>query len=132
AERDLKKEVSRIPQDPGVYWIEGGKTMVLKQAESTIHTSKGRSILARLSPVPMVEGKGTLELQGAHSTNLFTDPEQEFYIQLSDPERYGIARLTVKGALRIVTALTFNPITKEATEEPDLVTNLRKQIAEGL
>src|SRR5438067_3848140 len=132
AERDLKREVSRIPQDPGVYWVEGGKTMVLKQAESTVHTSKGRSILARLTPVPMVEGKGTLELQGAHSTNLFTDPEQEFYIQLSEPERYGIARLTVKGPVRIVSTLTFNPMTKEASEEPDMAPILRQQMAEDL
>src|SRR6266702_3899114 len=26
AERDLKKEVTRIPQDPGVYWIDGKET----------------------------------------------------------------------------------------------------------
>jgi hypothetical protein len=132
AERDVKREVSRIPQDPGVYWVEAGKTMVLKQAESTIHTSKGRSILARLTPVPMIEGKGTLELQGAHSANVFADPEQEFYIQLAEPERYGIAKLAVKGNLRIVETLTFNTMTKETTEEPEMMPILRLQMAEDL
>lgn len=132
AERDLKREVSRIPQDPGVYWVEAGKTMVFKQADSSIRTSKGRAILSKLTPIPMLEGKGTLELQGAHSTNIFTDPEQEFYIQLTEPERYGIAKIATKGALRIVETILFNPTTKDATEEPEMVPILRLQLADGL
>src|SRR5690242_15134892 len=44
-EREIKKEVSRIPQDPGVYWLSGNETKVMKVAESTVHTNKGRSIL---------------------------------------------------------------------------------------
>src|SRR5262249_16769013 len=102
AEKDRAKEVSRIPQDAGVYWLAGNEAKVLKQAESTVHSNKGRSVLKRLSPVPLVSGKATLELQGAHSETVFTDPEQEFYIQLSDPERFGIAKLTPKGNVRIV------------------------------
>src|SRR3954452_25215037 len=43
-ERDMEKEVSRIPQDAGVYWVEGKETKVLKQAESTVRTNKGRSV----------------------------------------------------------------------------------------
>src|ERR1700731_3573484 len=31
AERAIAKEVSRIPQDPGVYWLEGNEAHVLKQ-----------------------------------------------------------------------------------------------------
>src|SRR5215471_415921 len=30
AQRDMKKEVSRIPQDPGVYWLDGNQTKVIK------------------------------------------------------------------------------------------------------
>src|SRR5205085_1402153 len=71
AERELEKERTRIPQDPGVYWLEGKQARVLKQAESTVHTNKGRSILKRLAPIPVVSGKGTLELQGASSLNIF-------------------------------------------------------------
>src|SRR3982750_305281 len=55
-ERDMEKEVSRIPQDAGVYWVEGKETKVLKQAESTIHNNKGRSVLKRVSPIPMITG----------------------------------------------------------------------------
>jgi hypothetical protein len=131
-ERDIKKEVSRIPQDPGVYWVVGNETKVLKLAESTVHTNKGRSILKRLSPVPVITGKATLEVPGAHSAAVFTDPEQEFYIQLSEPERFGIAKLTVKGAVRIVENVTTIPVTNEIIEEPEMVPILRQEMDGGL
>jgi hypothetical protein len=132
AARDLEKEVSRIPQDAGVYWLEGKETKVLKQAESTVHSNKGRSVLKKLAPVPLVSGKATLELQGAHSQSVFTDPEQEFYIQLSDTERFGIAKLTVKGSVRVVENITYIPVSNEVEEAPEMVDILRKQMAEGL
>ena len=132
AERDLARETRRIPQDPGVYWLEGNQARVIQVAQSTIHTNKGRSVLKALSPIPMVPGKGTLELSGAHSPNVFTNPEQELYIQLAETERFGIAKLTSKGAVRIVENLTFMPVTKEVVEEPTMVETFQKQLADGL
>ena len=131
-ERDLARETSRIPVDPGVYWLEGNQAKVIKLAQSTIHTNKGRSILKALSPIPVVTGKGTLELTGAHSSNVFTNPEQELYLQLSETERFGIAKLTSKGGVRIVENLTFMPVTKEVIEEPTLVETFQKQLADDL
>jgi hypothetical protein len=131
-EREMKREVSRIPQDPGVYWLEGKETKILKVAESSVHTNKGRSVLAKLAPIPVVSGKGTVELSGTHSANVFTNPEQELFIQLSDTERFGIARLTPKGAVRIVENLTFVPVTKDVVEEPVMVDIFQKQLADGL
>ena len=128
-EREQQKEVERIPQNPGVYWLEGDKTNVIKLAESTVHTNKGRSVLKALSPIPMVPGKATLELAGAHSTNVFTNPEQEFFIQLSETERFGIIRLEPsKGSVRIVEKLTIMPVTKEVIEEPSQVDILTRQL----
>ena len=131
-ERDLARETSRIPQDPGVYWLEGNQARVIKVAQSTIHTDKRRSVLKALSPIPAVSGKGTLELSGAHSPNVFTNPEQEFYIQLAETERFGIAKLTSKGAVRIVENLTYVPVTKEVVEEPTMVETFQTQLADGL
>jgi hypothetical protein len=135
-ERDMATDTSRIPQDPGVYWLEGNQAKVIKIAQSTIHTNKGRSVLKALSPIPVVAGKATLELSGAHSPNVFTNPEQEFYIQLAETERFGIAKLTSKTsnkeAVRIVENLTFMPITKEVVEEPTLVETFQTQLADGL
>jgi hypothetical protein len=133
AEREVKKEASRIPQDPGVYWVDGKETKVLKVGEVAVHSNKGRSILQKLSPIPAITGKATLEMTGAHSTNIFTDPQQEFYIQLSDPEGFGIARLTTKGAVRIVENLTYNPIDKTMVDEDrSMVEILHRQVANDL
>jgi hypothetical protein len=128
AERELEKEKRRIPQDPGVYWMLGTEVQVMKLAESTVHTNKGRAILKRLSPVPMVSGKATLELQGAHSLNVFSDPEQEFYIQLTEAERFGIAKVTSKGPVRIVANLTTVPVVNETEEELVMTDILKKEL----
>lgn len=130
ARREVEKEVHRIPQDAGVYWLDGDKTRVMTAAEASVKTNKGRSILKAISPVPMVSGKGTLEIPDAHSKNVFTNPDQEFYIQLSQLERFGIARLKPKGAVRIVENLTFLPVVKETEEEVDLVPTFEKQLTD--
>jgi hypothetical protein len=132
AERDLEKEKRRIPQDPGAYWLLGTEVQVMKLAESTVHTNKGRAILGKLSPVPVITGKATLEIQGAHSLNVFTNLEQEFYLQLSEPERFGIAKLTTKGAVRIVATITTVPVVNEIVQEPTMVDILKKELDGGL
>jgi hypothetical protein len=127
-EREQQKEILRIPQNPGVYWAEGNETKAIKVAESTVHTNKGRSVLKVLSPIPAVSGKATLEIDGTHSLNVFSNPEQEFYIQLSDVERFGIARLKPKAGVRIVENLTIMPVTKDIVEEPEMVEIFQKQL----
>ena len=131
AERAIQDEAMKIPQDPGVYWVDGGKTNIIKLADSTVHTNKGRSVLAHMAPLPVVSGKGTLEIAGAHSLNVFTNPEQEFYIQLDQTERFGMLRLTPKGTVRIVENLTFAPVVKEVTQENTPVEILRRELASG-
>jgi hypothetical protein len=129
AEHEFERERRRIPQDPGVYWLDGDKANVIKAAESAVHTNKRRDVLAHLAPMPVVSGKGTLELQGAHSPNTFTNPEQEFYIQLSETERFGLFKLLPgKGGVRIVENLTFLPVTKEVVEEPVMVETFQKEL----
>lgn len=126
--RAQEKEVRRIPQDPGVYFILDGKTHVIGAAETSVKSNKGRSILKQLAPVPIVSGKSTLELDGAKSKNILTNPEQEFYLQLSEQQRFGIAKLTAKGNVRIVENITIVPITNEYMEEPVIVEIFRKQV----
>jgi hypothetical protein len=130
-QRALEKEVMRIPQNPGVYWLEGEQAKPLKLAESTVHTNKGRSVLKVLSPIPVVSGKATLEITNPHSEHIFTNPEQEFFIQLAETERFGILKLTPKGQVRIVENLTVVPVTKEIEEERDTVEIFQKQMTDG-
>jgi hypothetical protein len=128
AERVARAEVGRIPQEPGVYWLAGATTNALKAGEVTVHSNKGRMVLQKLTG-PFISGKATLELNGAHSLNVFSNPEQEFYIQLSEPEQFGIAKLTTKGAVRIVENLTYSPVVKDLVdEERDMAGILRRQV----
>jgi hypothetical protein len=126
--REMEKEVMRIPQNPGVYWVEGDRVKILKSAESTVHTSKGRSLLSRVSPIPVITGKATLEIPNPHSLAIVTNPEQEFYIQLAQTERFGILKLTPKGTVRVVEELTTVPITKEIVEDRSPVEVFQKQM----
>ena len=89
-ERETPETDHADSADPGVYWLDAKETHTIKAAEATVHTDKKRSILAKMAPIPVVSGRGTLELQGAHSQNVFTDGEQEFFIQLSETERSGL------------------------------------------
>lgn len=136
AEKAVRKEVSHIPQDPGVYWLDGNQAKVMEAAESVVRSDKRREVLKVLSPVPAVSGKATLEIKGAHAKTVFTNPEQEFYIQLSEEERFGMVKLTVrkdvKGDVRVVENLTIMPVTKETVEEPNMVDVFRQQLADGL
>jgi hypothetical protein len=137
AERTARKEVASVPADPGVYLIEEqptgpAKLTPLKVGESKVVTNKRRSILKAISPVPLVPGKATLELDGQHSSQGTANRSPEFYIRLSDEERFGIARLSEHKSNRVVEKLTIQPVVNETTQEPDLVEVFRQQVADGL
>ena len=132
AERDARKEVEQIPTAEGVYLIEGGKLIPIKPGESKIVTDKKRTVLKVLSPIPLVSGKATLELDGPHAPLGTANREPEFYIRLSAEERFGILRMGEHKGNRVVEKLTIVPVTKENVEEPDLVATFRKQVADGL
>jgi hypothetical protein len=131
ARRDQEREVMKIPQDPGAYMVENNQLRIFKQADSKVHTNKGRSVLKVLSPVPFVSGKATVELDNAHSTNVVKDSRPEIYIQLSADERYGIIKLTPKGEVRIADRLSIVPVTKEVVDDIDEVPIFRKQLSEN-
>lgn len=129
----LRKEMLRIPQNPGVYWLDGEQTRTLKAAESTVHTDKGRKILRYLSTMPqLMNGRGALEIEGAHSLNVFTDPGQEFYIQLSESESFGIVQLkSSKSGVRVVEELTFIPNVNTVEEQLDPLEMIQFELAPG-
>src|SRR5580658_1983140 len=69
AVHEARAEVAKVPQDPGVYYIEDNAVKPIKVAESKVHNNKGRTVLKYLSPIPAVSDKATLELDGLHSQN---------------------------------------------------------------
>jgi hypothetical protein len=137
AERAARKEVASVPQEPGVYLIDDRKPApqnltAMKVGESKVVNDKRRSVLKAISPVPLVPGKATLELDGPHSAQGTANRSPEFYIRLSDEERFGIVRLGQHKGNRVVEKLTIEPVIKETTQEPDLVEVFRQQVADGL
>jgi hypothetical protein len=137
AEREQRREIASIPADPGVYLIEEQpsgppKLTAIKVGESKVVTNKGRSILRVISPVPMVNGKATLELDGSHATQGTANRTPEFYIRLSDEERFGIVRMGEHKGNRVVEKLTIEPVINQTDQHPDLVDIFRQQVGDDV
>jgi hypothetical protein len=128
-EREMREEVSKIPQNPGVYQLIDGKELrIMHLAESKVHNNKRRSVLKAMSPIPIVSGKATLEVDNPHSKYNVENDTPEFYIELSAEQRFGIIRLTPHEGIRIAEKLTVIPVTKEIFEEAEEVEIFRKQL----
>jgi hypothetical protein len=133
AERAQQREAKAIPDDPGVYWIDKGNVIALKPADVKVVNDKRRSVLKVLSPVPMVAGKSTLEVDGRTSERPIPRALPELYFRLGQPERFGIARLSPgKENSRIVERWSIIPISKELVQERDEVDVFRYQLGEDL
>ena len=129
--KEERQEILKIPRDPGVYQLEDGKLRVFKAAEATVHTSKGRNVLRVLTPVPVINGKATLEVNGEHSSEVVKDKTPEFFLQLSEFESFGIVKVTPQKGVRIVERISVQPITKENTEEREKVEIFTKQLSDN-
>lgn len=132
AEREAKKEILTVPPEPGVYSITGGQVLAVKQAESKIVNNKRRSILKAISPVPLVAGKSTVEVDGPHSATVVTQDRPEFYMRLATDERFGMVKTRLNKNNRVVVDLNIIPITKEIMEEVQEVECFRQQVADGV
>lgn len=132
ARREQDREVMKIPQDPGAYMLIDNQLKIFPQAESKMHSNKGRTVLKVLSPLPTIAGKATVELDHTHSTNVIEDRRPEIYFQLSTDEQFGIIKLTPKGEVRIADRLSIVPVTKEVIDDIDLVPIFRKQMTDSL
>jgi hypothetical protein len=126
-----REEIRRIPRDPGVYMIENDQLRIFKLADAAIKSNKGRQILKSITPVPIVAGKSTLEIQGEHSINILTDTRPEFFLQLSLEDSFGIVKLTPQKGVRIVERISVLPIVNEPVEERDIVPTFTKQLTES-
>ena len=132
--RAEQQEVERIPVEPGVYLIHGDKLDPLKQAESKIVNNQRRNVLKVLSPIPLVSGKSTVEVDGEAAVFRVKQDRPEFYFRLSKDEQFAIIKLTPKKSThsRIVENVTIVPVSKELVEEQKPVATFKKQIADML
>lgn len=132
AEREQRRELARVPLEAGVYALIGEELKTIKAAESKVVNNKKRSILKAISPIPMISGKGTVEIDGEHAELSVASSRPEFYIRISAEQRFGIIRLTRQKGVRIVEKLTIVPISKEIIEEQLEVEIFRRQVDDGL
>src|ERR1700722_1521712 len=125
-----RKEAASVPLGPGVYFVEGEKIQTLQLAETSVNSSKGRTVLKVLAPIPIVPGKSTVELKGETAAFRPAGNKPEFYIRLSDDERFGIIKLTRKKNVRLVEIVSILPVTNEVIEDLKLVATFKKQVSE--
>lgn len=125
-----RKEAARVPVEPGVYTVTGEKVQALQTAEVAVNSSKGRSVLKALSPIPIVPGKSTAELKGEAAAYRAAGDKPEFYIRLSDDERFGIVKLAKKKNARLLENISIMAVTNEVTEDLKIVATFKKQVSE--
>ncbi len=127
------KEVQRIPAQPGAYYIHGDQLDPIKVGESKIVNNKRQSVLKAISPIPLVPGKQTLELDGDSAPTHVAEKRPEFYFRLSDEERFGIIKLSPsKKGGRIIEHLEIIPVGKEVVETRDDIPTFKKQVGDLL
>jgi hypothetical protein len=131
AAKEARREIQKIPRDPGVYQLENGELKIFKVGESSIHNAKGRNVLRALSPVPLIPGKATLELAGEHSQTVVKDGSSEFFLQLASFESFAMVKLTPEKGFRIVERVTIEPVTKENLEERQIVPTFTKELTDN-
>lgn len=132
AARALRREARKVPPDYGVYYVDGDRMQTLAQAEVKVVSDKKRTILKTITPIPIVSGKATVEVDGERSAFVVREARPEFYIRQSKEERMAIVRLTPKKNARLVENVTIVPVVNEAIEEQDQIETFRRQMGEGL
>ena len=135
AVKAMSKQVASVPPEPGAYYIASDdKTEPLAKAEPKIVTDKKRTVLKLLSPIPLVPGKATVELDGVQAPKKIASDRPEFFFRLSADERFEIIKLTVKRAARVVETLSILAVKGDqlVDENVKAVPSFKKQEDDGL
>lgn len=131
-EREQEAEIARIPVDAGVYFVAGEKVEGMKAAELKVVSDKKRSLLKILTPMPVIAGKSTVEIDGESALKTFSDPRPYFYIRLSTGTQFGIVRAKPKKGSRVVELWQTVPVSNELFIERDEVEVFRQQFRNAL
>ncbi len=98
--RAAKKEIERVPQEVGAYYVNGEKFDTMKSADIKFVNDKKRSVLKVLAPIPVIAGKSTVELDGEKAVMRITDTRPEFYFRLGNQDSVALIKLAPKKNLR--------------------------------
>lgn len=132
AERALRREIASIPMDPGAYYKIGDQIKALPQSATQVITDKKRQTIQVLSPIPLIPGKATVVIKGAHSGFLVNEDRPGFYLRLAKEEQFGIVSVTPKKNSRIVENISIIPVAKQAVEDRKQTETFQQELATGL
>jgi hypothetical protein len=132
ADKKQRSQAEQVPTDTGVYQYVEDKRVALPQAKARTVSDKKRSALKIITPIPIVSGKTTVELEGEKSAYVIDQTLPEFYFRLAEDERFGIARVKPGKGSRLVQTWTVAPVTNELTDQMETVEVFKRQIATDL
>jgi hypothetical protein len=75
-----------LPSGEGMFAVEGNSVKLLVQVGSQAKSDKLRTIEQIMSPVPIVPGKRTVVIPGAHATLRLRSATPEFYLREAPPD----------------------------------------------
>lgn len=128
AARAERAELAKIPQDSGVYRLEDGAVRTFPLADITVHTKKGQSILKVLTPLPIIEGKATVEIKGERSANVVREDRPEFFFRLDKQESFALIQITPAKGVRVVEQVEIMPISNENSETRTLIQTFSREL----
>jgi hypothetical protein len=113
--------------------MRSGKAEALTRAEVNLVTPKGRNILKKIAPIPVISGKSTVELAGLQAAFTITDPKQQFYFRLDREEMMVLVKAskTKKGG-RLVQTWNRLPVVEVIEETQDQVEIFQRQVGDDL
>ena len=130
--KEQKQEASYVPDEAGVYFVHGEKLEPLKLADLTITHDKKRTILKILSPIPLVSGKNTVDIEGAASKFRVNADRPEFYFRLNAVDGLAIIKLTPNKTSRMVETVSIAAVTNELDEKRNVVPTFTRQVGDLL
>ena len=127
--RRARTELHRVPIEEGVYHVDGENIVAVKQSAITYNSSKSRTVLQVIAPVPLVAGKTRLEIEGASSAFTVSGNRPMFYVRLDKMSRVEIFRAKPKKKTRVVQVIATVKNVEEKFEEQEMVEIFRQQLA---
>ncbi len=130
--REAKQEANSVPDEPGVYYVRVDKLEPLKEADLVVTHDKKRTVLKILSPVPLVSGKNTVDIEGAAAAFRVNGDRPEFYFRLNQVDGLAIIKLTPKKTARTVETVSIAPVVNQLEAKRDVVPTFTRQVGELL
>ncbi len=129
-EREIARQIARIPVEAGLYYFEGEEVREIKRAGLKSVASKKRTALKILIPVPVVPGKAFLELPGQQAATAIEAERPELYFRIDWTQPFVLARVKPKqkGEGRVVGILQTEPVTKMSYFEFETVDIYKQQL----